>query len=204
MDGLTLRRVRPDDADAVARMMADPAVYGGVMQMPYADADYWRTRLTDPAAAGKVDLHLVAELGGELVGSAGLFPVSTLPRRRHVLGLGITVAAAHQGQGVGAALMGALCDYADRWVAALRIELTVYADNARAITLYRRFGFEVEGTHRGYALRDGAYADVLAMARLHPAPPLLQPAQAPLAPGTTWAGGAPGTASPGGPGRSQA
>ena len=76
-----------------------------------------------------------------------------------------------QGQGVGTALMQALVDDADRWAQVLRLELTVYADNARAIALYRKFGFEVEGTHRAYALRDGACVDALAMARLHPSPP---------------------------------
>jgi putative acetyltransferase len=39
--------------------------------------------------------------------------------------------------------------------------------------LYRRHGFVVEGTHRAYALRDGAYVDALSMARLHPRPPVL-------------------------------
>jgi putative acetyltransferase len=58
----------------------------------------------------------------------------------------------------------------------LRIELTVYDDNARAIALYRKFGFEIEGRHRGYALRDGRYVDALTMARLHPAPPAFAPA----------------------------
>ena len=87
--------------------------------------------------------------------------------------LGISVAREYQRRGVGAALMAALCDYADRWAGVLRLELTVYADNAPAIALYRKFGFQTEGTHRAYALRDGAYADVLAMARLHPRPPTL-------------------------------
>ena len=53
----------------------------------------------------------------------------------------------------------------------LRIELTVYTDNPAAIRLYRKFGFEIEGTFKGYALRDGVYADVYSMARLHPSPP---------------------------------
>jgi len=52
--------------------------------------------------------------------------------------------------------------------------LTVYTDNAAAIALYRKFGFELEGTHRAYGLRDGRYADVHAMARLHPNPPQLR------------------------------
>ncbi|MGE4051090.1 MAG: GNAT family N-acetyltransferase, partial [Piscinibacter sp.] len=71
------------------------------------------------------------------------------------------------------ALMAAMCDYADRWAGALRLELTVFTDNAPAIALYRKFGFEIEGTHRAYALRDGRYDDVYAMARLHPNPPVL-------------------------------
>jgi len=188
MNGLTLRRARPTDAEGFARMMSEPEVFGGVLQMPYSDADYWRTRLSDATAAGKVDLHLVAELDGHLVGSAGLNPASSLPRRHHALGLGITVGKAHQGQGVGRALVGALCDYADRWVGALRIELTVYADNARAIALYRHFGFEAEGVHRAYALRDGVYVDALAMARLHPNPPQVQRPNDASGPGSTPAG----------------
>jgi putative acetyltransferase len=91
------------------------------------------------------------------------------------MGLGISVAGSRQGQGVGSALMQALCDYADNWLALLRIELTVYTDNAAAIALYRKFGFETEGTMRGYGLRDGQYVDVFAMARLHPNPPGIAP-----------------------------
>jgi putative acetyltransferase len=115
-------------------------------------------------------LLLLAERGGLLLGSLGLHPVERV-RRRHAAMLGISVGAAHQGGGVGTALMQAACDYADRWAQLLRLELTVFVDNARAIALYRRFGFQEEGRHRAYALRDGAYVDVLSMARLHPHPP---------------------------------
>jgi putative acetyltransferase len=70
--------------------------------------------------------------------------------------------------------MQAMCDYADRWMGILRIELTVYADNVPAIALYRKFGFEIEGRHRGYAMRDGRYVDAFAMARIHPDPPVIE------------------------------
>jgi putative acetyltransferase len=92
-------------------------------------------------------------------------------RRSHAVGLGISVARHAHGQGVGSALMRALTEYADQWGHILRIELTVFADNARAIALYERFGFEHEGLHRGFALRNGQYSGVLSMARLHPNPP---------------------------------
>jgi len=170
---ITVRRAGPKDAAAFARIMGDPAIYPGLMQLPYTDEEIWRARLAENLAPGKTDLPLAAELNGDVVGTAGLHPVGAQLRRRHALMLGISVLPQAQRQGVGSALMTAMCDYADRWAGALRIELTVYADNHGAIALYRKFGFEIEGTHRGYALRDGVYADVHAMARLHPNPPAM-------------------------------
>jgi putative acetyltransferase len=155
----------------LARIMGHPAVYPGLMQMPYTDEETWRARLTDSLVPGKPDLLLCAELDGRVVGSSGLHPVHPALRRRHALMLGLSVSPDAQGRGVGSALMQAMCDYADRWVGALRLELTVYTDNAPALALYRKFGFEIEGTHRAYAMRDGRYVDAHAMARLHPDPP---------------------------------
>ena len=171
---IVIRRPRPGDAAAVAAMMGDPQVLSGLMQMPYATEEFWRKRIEDmPVGSAVHELFLVAERDGTVVGNAGLMPMTHV-RRRHVMGLGLVVARAAQGQGVGAALMQALIDWADRWAQVLRLELTVFADNAGAIALYGKFGFELEGTHRGYALRDGAYVDVLAMARLHPNPPAIR------------------------------
>ena len=168
---ITIRRAKTQDAAAFARIMGDPSVYPGLMQLPYTDEEIWRTRLADNATPGKTDLPLVAEVNGAVVGTAGLHPVGPALRRRHALMLGISVAPEAQGKGVGSALMAALCDYADRWAGALRLELTVYCDNAGAIHLYRKFGFEIEGTFKAYALRDGQYVDAYSMARLHPDPP---------------------------------
>jgi putative acetyltransferase len=161
------------DAADMARLMADTEVFPNLMQLPLPSVELWRSRLEANAAPERsTELHLAAEVGGRVVGSAGLHPQTQL-RRRHAAMLGISVAADAQGRGVGSALMQAICDYADNWAQLLRIELTVFADNQRAIALYERFGFRHEGRHRGYAMRHGAYADVLAMARLHPAPPQL-------------------------------
>jgi putative acetyltransferase len=175
---ITVRRARVADAAAIAAMMDDPAVYSGLMQMPYASEEAHRARLADGLAPGKADLLLVAERGGELVGSCGMHPAGASPRRRHAMTLGMSVRADAQGQGVGSALMQAMCDVADRWIGLLRLELSVYVDNERAIALYRRFGFEIEGRHRGYVLRDGIFVDAFTMARVHPGPPAIEPAAA--------------------------
>ena len=170
---ITVRRATPRDAAAYARLMSEPSVYGNLMQLPMPNEELWLARLTEATAPGKPDLLLSAELDGEVVGSSGLHPAGPQLRRRHVMYLGISVAPSAQRRGVGSALMAAMCDYADRWAGALRLELTVFVDNEPAIALYRKFGFEVEGRHRAYALRDGTYVDTYAMARLHPNPPAL-------------------------------
>lgn len=173
---IRIRRRQLSDAAAIARLVAEPAVFGGLLQMPYASEEQWQHRLQESAKAGHAlpDVHLVAERGEELLGCVGLHPITGQTRRRHVAEMGIMVASRAQGQGVGAALMAALLDYADNWAQVLRIELTVYADNARAIRLYQRFGFVEEGRMPAYALRDGAYVTALAMGRLHPSPPMIR------------------------------
>jgi putative acetyltransferase len=169
-EAILIRRARPSDAAAMARVMGDPAVFPSLLQMPLPTEEMWRARLEGYATPSSIDLQLVAEMNGALVGSAGLHPMPQL-RRKHVAMMGISVLGQAQRQGVGRALMQSLCDYADNWAQILRIELTVFTDNERAIRLYEAYGFRHEGTHRAYALRDGAYADVQAMARLHPKPP---------------------------------
>ena len=170
-DGLVIRRSTPDDAPAYARIMSDPEVFPGLLQMPYGDAAGWRQRLVDGGTPGRTDVSLVGALDGEVVATAGLFGSTPHLRRRHAVSLGISVDPAFQQRGIAGRLMGALTDYADQWAGVLRIELTVWADNERAIRLYQRHGFEVEGRLRAYALRAGRYVDALAMGRLHPNPP---------------------------------
>ena len=168
---LMLRRATPADAPAFAHINSHPGVQPNLMQLPYGNAERWRQILSDNDQPGRTDFVLVAERGGQMVGSAGLHPVGPALRRRHAAMLGVSVAAEAQGQGVGRALLQALCDYADQWGQILRIELTVFVDNERAVKLYRSLGFEHEGVHRGYALRNGVYTDAYSMARLHPKPP---------------------------------
>jgi putative acetyltransferase len=112
------------------------------------------------------DFMLVALGDGQIVGNAGLHSAGKSPRRAHVMQLGMTVRNGWQGKGVGTALMQALTQLADGWLNVSRIELTVYTDNERAIALYKKFGFVVEGTHRAYALRAGSYVDAHCMARI--------------------------------------
>ena len=160
---LLIRAAEPSDYEAICDTMAQPIAQAQTLQLPLPAAELWKKRLADFPPDGKL---IVAELDGKVVGNLGLHPAHKSPRMRHVYGLGITVHDAYQRRGVGAALMEKGIDLAENWMAATRIELTVYVDNAAAIALYRRFGFEIEGTLRRYALRNGEYVDAHMMSRI--------------------------------------
>jgi putative acetyltransferase len=85
---------------------------------------------------------------------------------RHVGSIGMAVRDDWQSKGVGTALMEAALDLADNWLNLTRVELRVYLDNSAAVALYERFGFEIEGTHRRLAFRNGEYVDAYSMARM--------------------------------------
>lgn len=163
---VTVRRAAPADADALAAVFAGPKAYGGTLQLPFPTAETWRKRLAEPMDSM---IHLVACAGDEVVGNLGLQTFPVQPRRRHVGQIGMAVRDDWQGRGVGTALMAAAVDLADNWLNLERIELDVYTDNAPAIRLYERFGFEREGVGRRFAFRGGGYVDAYLMARLRAA-----------------------------------
>jgi putative acetyltransferase len=146
-------------------MFSSPEVFAGTLQVPYPSREQWRQRIAEP---GDGTYNLVAVVGGSVVGMLSVHTFPNRPRRRHVGAIGISVSAEWQGKGVGTALMQAGLDLADKWLNLTRLELEVYTDNESAIQLYKRFGFELEGTLRQHAFRDGQYVDSYMMARLRP------------------------------------
>jgi putative acetyltransferase len=161
--GLTIRAWEPRDWEEIAALTELPKVRWGTLRLPYTRKDQWRKWMENPS---EEQTGIVAVLEGRIVGSAGI--QQHKGRRRHVGELGMWVHDDFHRRGIGSALTAALVDVADNWLDLKRIELTAYVDNEPAIRLYQKFGFEVEGTCRGYAFRDGRYVDTFFMARLRP------------------------------------
>ncbi|OLP57139.1 hypothetical protein BJF92_06305 [Rhizobium rhizosphaerae] len=157
--GIIIRAAEPCDAIGLARLSNQPGYRHGTLRPPFQSEEATRQWLT---AGGAKRLALVAVEGESVVAAGGLHRFEG--RRQHAAELGIGVDDAWQRRGVGRALLAALLDSAFNWLQIRRVELTVFTDNHPAIALYRRFGFVEEGRLRGYAFREGDYADVLAMA----------------------------------------
>ena len=163
---ITIRPVEPDDWPDFSEIFEQPNAVAGTLQMPLRSRAFRRERFEQRLKDGSP--HLAAVIDGAVIGAAGLSRLEN--RRSHAGTIGMAVHDAYAGRGAGSALMAALLDIADNWMGLTRVELTVYADNARAIGLYERFGFVREGVLKQFALRDGVLIDALAMARLRPAP----------------------------------
>ena len=159
---IVIQRFTEAHLEGVAALYNEPAVCRQVLQMPFQSVEMWRKRLV---MDNERRLQLVALHGGEVVGQLGLEQYLRV-RQAHVGTFGMGVATAWQGKGVGSRLLTAALEVADNWMNLHRVELTVYADNQAAQGLYRKFGFEVEGLLRDYALRDGKFVDTVSMARL--------------------------------------
>ena len=160
---IEIRRVEPGDYKGVQQVYAQPRAIWGTMQLPFPSEELWRKRLGE---AGDQIYGLVACVQGEIVGHAALNLNPGYPRRKHAASIGMAVHDNWHSRGVGTALMKHLIEIADKWLNISRLELSVYIDNEPALQLYKKFDFQIEGTHRKYAFRDGAYVDGYAMARV--------------------------------------
>ena len=152
MSDIVIRHAEPKDIDAIRQIHAQPEVYHNTLQVPHPSEHMWRERLTDTPGVKQ----LVACIDEQVVGHLSIAVVQR-PRRSHVADFGVSVDSA---------LMREMIDLCDNWLRVERIELTVFADNAPAIAVYKKYGFEIEGTGRRYALRNGEYVDAYYMARM--------------------------------------
>jgi RimJ/RimL family protein N-acetyltransferase len=104
----------------------------------------------------------VAIADGEVVGWCDVLPK---PHAVHahsgVLLIGIV--PGWRGRGIGRALINETL-HAARRLGLTRVELTVHADNAPAIALYKSVGFQQEGVLRDAVMIDRTYRDSIVMA----------------------------------------
>jgi len=107
---------------------------------------------------------LVAEVSGELVGYVAALG-GDFRRNRHCAHIITGILQGFCGQGLGTKLFSELEQWARRH-GVHRLELTVMAHNDRAINLYRKMGYEIEGSRRDSLLVNGSYVDEYYMGKL--------------------------------------
>jgi len=131
---VVLRQLVPGDLTVLVRL--ERALFG---------ASAWSRSMLAEELVAPARWYIGAEVvPGELAGYAGLWFDGD---DTQVMTIG--VARENQGAGIGSVLLGALLARS-RELGARAVLLEVRVDNAPALALYERFGFEREGRRRGY------------------------------------------------------
>jgi putative acetyltransferase len=165
LSDLLVRAIKQADAADIAAIYTFESVIANTGQIPLRDGQFWTNfwKAKDPNG-----VELVCEIEGRAVGHLGII-TSASHRRKHVASFGIAVHPDFQGRGVGNSLVGEMLRLSDNWLNIVRMELTVASDNERAMGLYLKHGFVVEGEARFDNFRAGQFTHSTHMARINPA-----------------------------------
>ena len=160
---VAIRSAVPEDAENLVALRR--TIFGETDFLLYAPADYVVSVVEASEQIERVTKSghsrtIVASIDSTLVGVLNVMG-SSIPRIRHSATIALGVRRSHWGRGVGSRLF----EEALRWAPSAglsRLELYVALDNTRAISLYQKFGFRVEGKRsRAYVINGKPVDDQL-------------------------------------------
>lgn len=167
MSELLIREARPDDAAALHAYLLElvaedlpmltlssqsstvPQLQAFLGQYARLDNSVFLFALQDERLVGQLD-----------------FAGGMHPRKRHAGGVSVSVHRDYRGQGIGSRLLEALILWVETNPVISRVELEVLSNNPRAVDLYTRYGFVIEGTKKRAVIVAGQPVDNIIMARL--------------------------------------
>lgn len=109
------------------------------------------------------EIEILAEVGGAVVGTAGIESVGAKEKVRHRAVFGISVDRAYWGLGIGRALTEACVECAGA-AGYAQLELDAVAENRNALALYESVGFKEYGRNpRGFRSRRTGWQELVLM-----------------------------------------
>ena len=150
-----LRPVQPDDAEALASILAEPDV-----------ARWWGRydveRVRSELIAGEQSVVYVIEFDGQIVGSVQYFE-EPAPAYRHA-SIDVFIHPNWHGKGLGTDAVRTMARYLVHDRGHHRLAIDPAVSNERAIRAYQRVGFKPVGVMRSYERdADGEWHDCLLM-----------------------------------------
>lgn len=152
------RPLELEDEPLLRRWINDPANRRYLLHRPPLSAAREREYIESQGkTAGDYTFGVVVKQGDRLIGSAGLHRVDPV-NRSAVLGICVGEHAA-KGRGYGRETVRLLLRFGFEELNLNRVELSVLAENWRAIRTYQKVGFVQEGCARQAHYRGGHYVD---------------------------------------------
>jgi putative acetyltransferase len=172
MPNVIIRHAEPDDAPhilAYMRVIAEERDNGVIFEtaedVRWTD-DEERDIIRDFAEKPNHAMFVAVDLDkGEraIVGQMGLHGSPRAPIY-WTIGMGITIAQTYRNQGIGKRMMQTAIDWCRKQPNVVRLELSVFDNNPRAMHVYEKMGFVHEGVKRYAAIKHGEYRHMHMMA----------------------------------------
>lgn len=164
-DGRTvvIRRAIEADAESLIRNINEVGAEGDWILTESLAWDLRREREWIRGFDDSSSVLYVGEVDGRVVGQVDAH-IASYAKARHVSSLGIAITKSYRGLGIGRFLMERVLV----WMKARGVEkavLEVFSTNERAIALYQKLGFEVEGARKRHYKIRGKYVDDVMMAK---------------------------------------
>jgi ribosomal-protein-alanine N-acetyltransferase len=167
--GCIVRRFLATDAASVASVANDHRIWLQLRDLfphPYQVAD--AERYIGGVASVDPPLSLVIIVDDRAVGGVGLQPMTDVNRR--TAEIGYWIGAAFWGRGIATEAVTLVTDWAFGAHGFLRIFAQPFAGNLASRRVLEKAGYELEGTMRCSAVKDGEVLDQCMYARLSPMP----------------------------------
>ena len=166
---LLLRQVHPEDARAMLNYLERTSAETHFMVRLPEEVDFTleeEERILRNIRKSDKDLMLAVFDGDRVVGNVGVHIFHDRTKVRHRSSLGIAIIQEYCSSVLGTILMERGIDFAKK-AGFEQLELGVFADNDRALRLYKKMGFEEIGRiPRAFRLPDGSYIDEITMVKM--------------------------------------
>jgi len=168
LDEVIIRTAEKKDAEKIIKIMKEV-----IEESKYTLAEPGEYKATKTIEEDKIHTYfkapgkliLAAEAAGKVV---GFLEYSNWPLKRtlHCGMLSMFILKDYRDKGIGKLLMECLIEWAEKNPIIEKLSLAVFSTNERAIALYEKTGFVVEGRcPRDMKMPDGSYVDSILMYR---------------------------------------
>ena len=167
-DGIRLRAVERSDIPSFIKWFNDPEVTHGlaaIFPMSEANEEIWfDNMLKRPIETQPLAIEIQIENEWKIIGNIAIFDFDKIA---HSAEVGIVIGEKEfWGKGYGTKALKLILKHGFGTLNLNRISLQVYGLNDRAIRVYNKVGFVLEGTMRDAVYRQGKYYDVHIMSIL--------------------------------------
>lgn len=165
-DQATIREIELSDAKALLEMIQSAVRTSDYLLSSPEEVDFTieeETAWIKATKSTKGTFLLVAEIGDKIIGDMEV-RAGSYKKTAHIGTLGIAIIDEYRSVGLGSAFFHVMLDNIRQNTDLEILRLSVFSKNKPAIALYKKFGFQIEGTLKNsFKLEEDRYEDEILM-----------------------------------------